>query len=211
MYYTAEECNNYPVNQSIIKASNISDYVQDYDLVSYEEKPAKTKIKKAAMKQQKVGNKPMYNELDVNVSETNNETKRIQYLMGRLSNIHWELSVKLPKKFGYQDSENSPNTLEELTERLASKKYMVMLKSGETISAKDYDPKVHKLCRYGSLFASILWQDPDIKEDEEGLKKAREELQAAYMDAKDQINIVDPKEGLEALKKFEIWTPSNLK
>ena len=186
-------------------------YVRNYSLVSCEEKPAKTKIKKAAMKQQKVGNKPMYNELDVNVSETNNESKRIQYLMGRLTNIHWELSINLPKKFGYQGDGNYPNTLEEFVERVTSKRFKIVLKTGETIPAKDYDPKLHKLSRYGSLFTSILWYDPDIKEDEEGLKKAREELKAAYIDTKDQINIFDPKEGLEALKKFENWTPSNLK
>lgn len=119
-------------------------------------------------------------------------TAQREHLRSRARSIKNEKSVELRKHFHLYD-DASPKTLEELLERLNSGKYV-------------WDKERYKDRQfYGveEVAARIQWRDPSKPADEKGFNAAAEVLEKAYTELKDTLMIVDPKEGLEALRAFE--------
>lgn len=156
--------------------------------------------KPSEKKQQKVGDKPMYTAANINVTLPS-ETQR-QYLIQRLEETFWDFYDTLPTKFGKQSS-NPPKTLGEFLQRVQEKKFFVWSKDRvDIVPASDADDAFSVLL-WGNL--DIIWKDPSIKYDAEGLKKAIGELNDAKQEALDKLKIFDPKDGLEVLDTFKKW------
>ena len=165
-----------------------------------EAKPVSLPYSEVKLKQQKVGDKPMYTEANINVTLPS-ETQR-QYLIERLHQTYYDIYDDLGPKFGKQYSQK-PRTLGEFLQRVQEKKFFVWNKDRvDIVPASDADDAFSVLL-LGTL--DIVWKDPSIKYDAEGLKKAIGELNDAKQEALDKLKIFDPKDGLEVLDTFKKW------
>lgn len=124
------------------------------------------------------------------------ESSKINYLNDRASQVFYKKADKLPKQFGLSD-DAAPRSVSEFVKRIQDGKFMY---KDET--KKDTEGYFYRPCE------GIRWRDPSVKEDKDGHKAAYDSLSAAYQDAKDNIAIGTPVEGLAAVKALEAWTPT---
>jgi hypothetical protein len=118
------------------------------------------------------------------------EQEAREHLRSRLRAVKYEVIERLQKDYGLT-GDDRPKNAKELAERLASGKFVVR-------GANDEDQK-----ELWSLSSVIEWRDPKVTKDEAGFKAAAEKVKKAYVEAKDQIVVKTPEEGLKALQGFE--------
>lgn len=137
------------------------------------------------------------NETNINLTVAGEETMldnlvrdQMDYLRRRLDNVRQAKKDTAKVTFGLVD-EDAPKNFKELQERIASGRYVADEK------LEDYN--------YGPLYA-VRWRDPSLKEDSAGYREFKRKLEKLYDRAKDDIRILDVKDGLEALRTFESAT-----
>jgi hypothetical protein len=147
---------------------------------------------------QEEGNNPMnYATATVQAGTTETQDQR-KYLTNRLQEVYSDKRDPLESNFGLTD-DSAPMGPAELSERLKAGKFSVRYLE------KDTDPSAYRYWHWTDL---IQWRDPAAKRDEDGFKKAIEELQALRQAALDTIKIDEPKAGLDAIKALEAWKPT---
>ena len=109
-----------------------------------------------------------------------------EYLMDRLNDIRFHKEVALERAYGLTDDE-PPRTAEDFLKRIEDGQYI--LREDNRYRRDFYD--------------RVRWRDPDLKEDQDGFHAATEILRAATTTTRDQILIMDPKDGLLAMQTFE--------
>lgn len=109
-----------------------------------------------------------------------------RYLLDRLDSIRWNKRHAMEKAFGLED-DDYPQTAEDFLKRI-----------------KDGRFKLSEENRYCRTFHDrVRWRDPETKEDTEGFEAAKKVMDESVTAAKDQILIMDPKDGLLAMQTFE--------
>ncbi len=157
--------------------------------------PKTGKVKK------KEGNKPMYdNNQTIDVTDKNVTAQR-DHLKRRLNAIKTNLWNVLREKFGAYRP-NKPGNVFDLVSAIKDGKYTIdkkMLKLYETDKEayEDYYG-INAGTFYGIKFTDYPGFDAD------GFLKAENTLNKTFQDTLDQILILDPKDGLAALKAFEL-------
>jgi hypothetical protein len=147
---------------------------------------------------QEEGNNPMnYATATVQAGTTETQDQR-KYLTNRLQEVYSDKRDPLEAAFGLTD-DDAPKGPLELAERLKDGKFTVRYMETGT------NPDVYRYWHWTDL---IQWRDPAAKRDEDGFKKAIEELRALHQAALDTIKIDEPKAGLEAIKALEAWKPT---
>lgn len=116
-----------------------------------------------------------------------------RHLTERAYTVRFEKENELSKHFGLTDTPQ-PKTVKEFIEFIKTDKFTV----GDE---KNMDRKL----RWSAWDAAewIRFRDPDIKEDQDGFDAAMELVNKDYKALKDDILILEPKEGLEKLRAFE--------
>jgi len=144
------------------------------------------------------GNNPM-NCATATVQAGTTETQdQRKYLTNRLQEVYSDKRDPLEAAFGLTDDE-APRGPLELSERLKAGKFSVRYLEADT------HPDAYRYWHWTDL---IQWRDPAAKRDEDGFKKAVEELKALRQAALDTIKIDEPKVGLDAIKALEAWKPT---
>ncbi len=167
------------------------------------------------------GNNPMatkYNDYSANaaiVSAPSDTAVTRDYLLSRLTNIgtsrYSTKGAELREMFRI-GTDPAPKTYKQLIDAIKNDKFKLdekRIKRAELDAEDDdEDREEYSFDRgfYGPM-DGIIWDGP--KPDEKGYEKAIKELNQAYLDTKDAIMVKDAEAGLEALKAYENWKPSN--
>lgn len=117
-----------------------------------------------------------------------------QHLHSRMWEVQQTKKYALKKQFHLID-DDAPKSPKEMAERIAAGKFIIRgLDKEET--------------RYFSSYDAIVWRDPAVKPDQAGYDAVKTEMDKKYRETVDTITILDPKDGLDALREFEAWTPT---
>jgi len=124
--------------------------------------------------------------------DAGNQTEKEQrrYLRSRLWSISSDKVEDFYKVFRLND-DAQPQTIKELKDRLASGMFV--------IRGEDTD----KIVGWNSGVNYIRWRDPAKPEDQDGYDAAMKKLDEARQKAEDEITILPPEKGLEAVRAFE--------
>lgn len=123
-----------------------------------------------------------------------------KYLLSRISTLHYQKNMEIAEQF-HRDEPASPKTLSDLKERLKKGLYTVD-------KPKYYDEDDEDEIYWRDFFS---WRTPETQFDKIGYEAAYKELSEFVQDVKDQINILDPKEGLALLDELKNWKPTKAK
>lgn len=115
-----------------------------------------------------------------------------EYLRGRLEQVKQDKKAIARTAFGLDDEE-APKNFKELKERIESGRYVV-------------DEKLDEAIRGCSPLYAVRWRVPELKEDQAGYREFKRKLEKLYERARDDIRIMDVKEGLDAIRTFETAT-----
>lgn len=141
-------------------------------------------VKECAKAKQEPDMKATYISTNVNAVDSQDANAR-QYLGGRAEMVFYAKDHDLRKTFGLEDDEY-PYDPKDMVKRIQDGKFV--LEEG----------------KHGS--SRILWRDPELKEDKEGYKAAKEKMEVGYTKVTDDIMVLYPDQGLESLRTFEAET-----
>ena len=129
----------------------------------------------------------------------NLEVKQRDYLSSRAYRIQTNKESELYRQFGIWENE-PPKTRNELMQRIKDGKFVIRRNEDE-----DYDDD--DSCNFFST--NVIWRDPEVKKDFEGLETAKKTLTSYYTSVIDTVTIKSLDEGLKAVEAFEKWTYKN--
>lgn len=127
-------------------------------------------------------------------AEIPTDQKQRKYLAQRADEIYSAKKDEARKHFGLVDAPQ-PKTVKEFIDFIKEDKF--------TVEEKYLD---RKLPYTGYAPEFIRFRDPSIKEDQAGYDAFKDAASKALKTLKDDIVILDPKEGLEKLREFEAAT-----
>lgn len=113
------------------------------------------------------------------------EYEQKNYARNRLYEVYENKLTDLKRKFGLAD-DREPSTAEELIKRIKDGKYIIREEGN-----------------WFSPYGMIRWRDPDLKEDKNSYKDARDELEKTLGSYKDRMMLGTHEEILTALQEFE--------
>lgn len=126
-------------------------------------------------------------------AEQPTDQKQRKYLAQRADDIYYVKKTEARKTFGLEDTPQ-PKTVKEFIEFIKNDKF--------TVEEKYLDRRATPYCATDY----IRFRDPSIKEDQAGYDAFKDAISKALKTLKDDIVILDPKEGLEKLREFEAAT-----
>ena len=124
------------------------------------------------------------------------EQEQRDYLERRLEAEQYSKDDEARQVF-YMDGDSYPGTWEELLQRIKDGKFVY--------SEAKAKAQEENLSLYGP-FGFVEWRDPNKPADKEGYKAFVKKFHAAHNDARDQIRVLSPAEGLTALETFKALT-----
>lgn len=165
--------------------------IVDLECPKYIPAPPMPVCKAMAKKPTKEKEQAMNTNIEMNLSTgADIEKGQRQFMLGRLADATFSRDIEALRTFGFAEDE-APQTPQEFVKRIQNGKFV--------IKAPD--------ARDGSYFERptryIIWKDPSVKEDKEGLEKAREALSAARSSAELSIQVDSIPEAKKALLEFE--------
>lgn len=136
----------------------------------------------------------MYNaiSMDSKVSTQELELKQLSYLKKRLYDVENAQKNKNRGRF-HLDTPRGPRTIKEARELLTSGQFTFHWEGDEDKVMSSHD----------SPFCYFSWRKPGEKEDLEGWKAFKKQLEKDVTDVEDTIMVKSPEEALEAIKALE--------
>jgi len=134
--------------------------------------------------------KPKQEERKETNMHTENDNKR-DHLMFRLNRIESNKVCDAERHFGLRDDE-LPATSKELVKRIQEGKFVLR----ERLEDDCYDGPLD----------NIRWRDPNKVRDKDGYDAFYSKMLKDYADTQDIVAILDPAEGLKAVREFEAKT-----
>lgn len=108
------------------------------------------------------------------------------HLLERARDVKCDKRTEIGRHFG-KEGEACPQTAEELVEKIMSGQYK--------ISHEDHYP--------WNVLGNFIWGDPNRTLDAAGYNEAIDLLDKEFTDVRDDIKVLEPKDGLKAFRKFQ--------
>lgn len=193
--------------------SQIKTYYPFIKLGNIADEPKKKKI---IFGKKEEGTNPMYSNTCVSPAAVatihtaeSPETSQREYLFNRAKYVNSRIERDIRTAFNYYDPKDKPQTYKQLIDAIKNDKFTLdetLTKRVDRATSEDEDDEDYfdNFFHY-TPFTGIKFTDfPGF--DAKGYEAAKEALYKEYTKLQDTIKIMDPKDGLAALQKFEGWT-----